>query len=57
VLRIDEPPVGQDVELTLAARDRQGVETLSAQLGRETRGPLVVAASGRAVVDLDAHAH
>jgi pyruvate-formate lyase-activating enzyme len=56
MLRVDECPLCQNVELASAAGDRLGVETLSAQLGRETRGPRVVAASGGAVVDLDAHA-
>jgi hypothetical protein len=55
VLGVDQPLVGEDVELPLAARDRLGVESLSRELGRETRGPFVVAASGRAVADLDAH--
>ena len=43
------------VELAFAARDRLGVEALGDQLGRETRGPFVVARSGGAVEDLDAH--
>jgi hypothetical protein len=51
----DELAVVQDVELPLAARDRAGIEPLGVELGRETRGPAVVAASGGAVVDLDAH--
>jgi hypothetical protein len=55
MLGINEPPVGANVELALAARDRLGIETLSTQLGRETRGPCVIDVSGRAVVDLDAH--
>src|SRR5204863_5969406 len=53
--REDRSAVGDDVVLALAARDRFGVEALSLQLGRETRGPRVVAASGGAVMDLDAH--
>jgi hypothetical protein len=55
VLRVDDLPVGEDVELALTARDGLGVETLPGELGRETRGPCVVAASGGAVVDLDVH--
>jgi hypothetical protein len=55
VFRVDHSTVGEDVELAFAARDRLGVEAFAAQLGRETRGPCVIAASGRAVVDLDAH--
>jgi hypothetical protein len=55
MLREDECPVRPDVELALATRDRLRVETLAGQLGRETRGPRVVTASGRAVVDLDVH--
>ena len=52
----DEPPVRDHVELALLALDRGSVETFCVQLGRETRGLLVVAASDRAVEDLDAHA-
>jgi hypothetical protein len=55
VLGVDDPFVGEDVELALATGDRLGVEPLARELGRETRGPFVVAASGRAVADLDAH--
>src|SRR5215213_6886363 len=51
----DELAVAQDVELPLAARDRRRVDPLRGELGRETRGPAVVPASGGAVVDLDAH--
>ena len=53
--REDQPPLGEDVELAFAAWYRLGFETLACQLGRETRGPCVVPASGRAVKDLDAH--
>src|SRR5690242_16330585 len=55
MLRVDQFPVRQNVELALAPRDRLRVEPLARQLGRETRSPRVVAASGRAVVDLDVH--
>ena len=56
LLREQEPPVRADIELAvLPGRDRR-VEAGSLQLGRETRGPLVVAASDGAVEDLDAHA-
>src|SRR5262249_31102306 len=53
MLREHGCPVGEHVELPLAAGNRLRVETFSGQLGRETRGRWVVAASGGAVVDLD----
>lgn len=57
LLREEEPPVRDDVELALAAGNRPGVEADTiGYLGRETRGPPVVALSDGAVVDLDAHA-
>jgi hypothetical protein len=56
MLREHQCPIGENVELAFAARVRLRVETLARQLGRETRGPFVVAASGGAVVDLDVHA-
>jgi hypothetical protein len=43
VLREDELAVRDHVELSLAAGDRLGGEPGIAQLGRETRGPFVVA--------------
>ena len=50
----DEPSVGDDVELALLARDRfRLVRRLFVQLGRETRGPSVIAVSDGAVEDLD----
>src|SRR5207247_2456101 len=55
VLRVDEPVARAHVELALATGDRLGVESVPGELGRETRGPCVVPASGRAVVDLDLH--
>ena len=55
VLREDELAVRDHVELRLAAGNRLGGETRVDQLGRETRGPFVVARSGGAVVDLDRH--
>jgi hypothetical protein len=57
VLREDPPAVGEDVELTAPARRHLRVdpERLT-QLGRETRSPLVVPASGGAEEDLDGHA-
>ena len=36
-------------------QDSLGVEAFGGELGHETRGPFVVAGSGRAVVDLDTH--
>jgi hypothetical protein len=52
VLREDELVVDEDVELPLAARLRICRVALDrVDLGRETRGPCVVAASGRAVED------
>ena len=53
LLREDELAVAQHVELALAARDVLGLDPLRVQLGRETRGPLVVAVSGGAVLDQD----
>lgn len=55
LLREDELAVGEDVVLALLALDDRGVEPILAQVGRETRGPDVVAASGGAVEDLDGH--
>src|SRR4029453_11263552 len=55
-LREHEPAVGDHVVLPSTSRDRLGLEAVGGELGRETRGPLVVAASGGAVVDLDVHA-
>jgi hypothetical protein len=54
VLREEEPPVGDDVELARLARPDLGVVGVAGELGRETRGPSVVPASGGAVEDLDA---
>ena len=51
----DQLTVDEHVVLALAALLDLGVVlSLLVQLGRETRGPLVVAASGRAVLDEDA---
>src|SRR4029078_3089934 len=48
--------VGDDVELALLSRNRLGlVGRLLLQLGRETRGPFVIAVSDGAVKDLDLH--
>jgi hypothetical protein len=55
LLREDELPVGEHVELAVRTLENRGGEAALAQLGRETRGPAVVTASDRAVVDLDAH--
>ena len=50
----DELPVDEDVELAVTARcGFRGGDRLGLDLGRETRGPCVVAASGRTVEDLD----
>jgi AcrR family transcriptional regulator len=51
----DEGPVAQDVELARASRPDGGVESVLRELGRETRGPAVVAASDGAIQNLDAH--
>ena len=56
LLREDQAPVGDDVELTLLARDGLGlVSGALVQLGRETRGPAVIAVSDGAIKDLDLH--
>jgi hypothetical protein len=56
LLREEHPAVGDDVELTVLARYCGGfVSAARVDRGRETRGPLVVAASDGAVVDLDPH--
>jgi hypothetical protein len=52
-LREDDLALGEHVELPAAAWDHLGGVTEAVQLGRETRGPFVVAASGRAVEDAD----
>ena len=52
----DEATVDEDVELPPLSGDRGRVVALRYELGRETRGPFVVARSGRAVEDLDRHA-
>ena len=52
----EQPSVQHHVELPTRARRRGRVDSGSvADLGRETRGPCVVARSGRAVEDLDRH--
>ncbi len=55
LFREDELAVGENVELRLGAFQGRSVEPVVVQLGRETRGPFVVPASDRAVVDLDGH--
>ena len=56
LLAEDQIAVGNDVELTLLARDDFGlVRRLLVQLDRETRGPAVIAVSDGAVEDLDSH--
>jgi hypothetical protein len=55
LLRKDDVAIANDIELTFVAPDVFGRNTVRVQLGRETRGPLVIASSGRAVVDLDGH--
>ena len=53
----DDLAVGDHVELALAAwLDLGLVVGFGVQLGRETRGPPVVAVSDRAEEDLDRHA-
>ena len=51
----DELAVAQHVELPFGAGDVLRRNSVRLQLGRETRGPIVIARSGRAVVDLDRH--
>jgi hypothetical protein len=52
----EEAIVAQHVELAAPARDRLGFDgDLLANRGRETRGPRVVAVSGRAVEDPNRH--
>ncbi len=52
----DQLPVGDDVELALLSRHGLGVVSGALlQLGRETRGPAVIAVSDGAVEDLDLH--
>ncbi len=54
LLREQQLAVGEDVELALLALDgRRLVLGALADLGRETRGPAVVAVSDGAVEDLD----
>jgi hypothetical protein len=54
LLREDQLPIGEHVVLALAALLDFGlVLGLVVQLGRETRGPCVVAVSDGAVLDLD----
>ena len=55
LLREDELTVAKHVELPLAPGDVLRVEPVRVQLGRETRGALVIPRSGGAVVDLDGH--
>jgi hypothetical protein len=56
LLREDESPIGDHVELTAAALTRFGfVFRLGVDLGRETRGPFVVPVSDGAVQDVDPH--
>jgi hypothetical protein len=56
LLAEDHVSVGDDVELTLLTGNGFClVGGLLVQLGRETRGPDVIAVSDRAVVDLDLH--
>jgi hypothetical protein len=57
LLREDDLAVGEDVELPASASgDLGGDAEFPIELGRETRGTCVVAASGRAVENLDGHA-
>jgi hypothetical protein len=50
----DRLPVGDHVELAVRALDGVDVVPVLSKLGRETRGPFVVAASDGAVEDADA---
>jgi hypothetical protein len=51
----DRLSVRDDVVLRLLALARRGLDPVLLQLGRETRGPSVVAPSDGAVEDLDRH--
>ena len=56
VLGEHTPPIDEDVELASPPRRHLRVDAeCVGELGRETRGPYVVAASGRAEEDFDAH--
>ena len=54
LLREDDRAVGDDVELRACAGHRRRLVTAVCKLRREAHGPRVVAASDRAVEDLDA---
>jgi hypothetical protein len=57
LLREDHPAVGDDVELALLAWLDVGVDAGAlANRGRETRGPFVIPASSRAILNADTHA-
>src|SRR4029453_860909 len=51
----DQLTVADYIDLAPGATDVLRRDSALVQLGRETRGPLVIASSGRAVVDLDGH--
>jgi hypothetical protein len=55
LLREHEAAVGDDVELALVPGRCAGSDPGLFDRGRETRSPAVVAASSRAVQDLDGH--
>ncbi len=56
LLREDQLAVGDDVELALLTGNGLGVVSGALiQLGRETRGPAVIAVSDGAIEDLDLH--
>jgi hypothetical protein len=55
LLREHRLTVGDDVVLALRALASGGLEPMLLQLGRETRGPSVVAASDGAVENVDRH--
>jgi hypothetical protein len=55
LLTEDQLPICRHVELAFLTFDDRGVvQGLLVELGRETRGPAVIAVSDGAVVDLDA---
>jgi AcrR family transcriptional regulator len=55
LFREDELAVVEHVELARQTRPDRRLEPLASQLGRETRGPPVVAASDGAIANFDAH--